>query len=607
MAEAGLILSTVSLIFQVFSGCVQGYQLFSEAKGLEVNHQFLRIRFKTEQYRLLDWADIAGLSEDDATLVINQAMKPHLLDILDQQYRLMLRFGRVDERLRPLVKPFIQEERDDLDDRQCDEERLTNRFPTTRPLYLKALKYIQATTKHPVRIRWAISDKSKVEDILFKLTTLNDSLHQLFTSQQLQILQDNIIRTNYQIVQMNQRFEHLCQLIEADLLLGTNTAAQTQPVPSRGTYSRLASLAKFKGFKSAVEEGALDETMRTQLRLDHSLNQPQPMKLSSADIQLIDEKVYAEWQRTPAWYKCSLAPWKRVWIEWTSTKVSQTMAHKNSEPLILKRFENLVCLLRENELTAQFHALQCHGYYLRHSQFGVQYGLVFESPPDANAESDPISLFDLLHEDGVPSLGARLALVRVLTEAVEKLHAVNWLHKGLRSQNILFFADSADKVDFSMPFLSGFEYSRPDSADYLSESPPAIAAEDLYRHPSVQGGLHESGHGFGYKKQYDIYSLGILILEIAYWKPVYQILGYRSAQLIKPSETTRVKEVLLSGKYGKKISAYMGDVVSEVWRASLMGPASFGVLEDDSDAVMGARLQEKFFELFVKRLQQLHI
>ncbi|KAI0439907.1 prion-inhibition and propagation-domain-containing protein [Xylaria telfairii] len=606
MAESGLILSTVSLVFQVFSGCVHGYQLFSEARGLEVNHQFLRIRFKTEQYRLLDWADIAGLTEDDSTLVISQAMKPHLLDILDQQYRLMLRFGRVDERLRPLVKPFIQEESDGSDGRHYDEDRLADRFPTTRPLYLKALKYIQATTKHPVRIRWAISDKAKVEDILLKLTALNDSLHQLFTSQQLQTLEENVIRTNYQIMQMNQKFEHLCQLIEAGLFLGATTT-QTQPMSSRSTDGGLASLARFKGFKSAVDGDVLDETMRAQLRLDRSLSQPRPIKLSSADIQLIDEKAYAERQRAPAWYRCSLAPWRRVWIEWTSTKFPQTVAHMNSEPLALKRFENLVCLLRENELTAQFHALKCHGYYLRHSQFEKQYGLVFESPSDADAESDPISLFDLLNEESVPSLDARLTLVRVLTEAVEKLHAVDWLHKGLRSQNILFFADSVDTVDFSAPFISGFEYSRPDTDDYLSENPPAIAAEDLYRHPSVQGGLRDSGHGFGYKKQHDIYSLGVLILEIAYWKPVYQILGYRSEQLIKPSETARVKEKLLSGRYGKNISAYMGDVVSDVWRASLMGLDSFGVVEDDSDATMGARLQEKFFELFVKRLQQLRI
>ncbi|KAH8167656.1 hypothetical protein CIB48_g576 [Xylaria polymorpha] len=137
---------------------------------------------------------------------------------------------------------------------------------------------------------------------------------------------------------------------------------------SRSPYGGLANLAKFKGFKSAVDEDVSDETMRAQLRFDRSLNQPRPMKLSSADIQLIDEKLYA------------------------------------------------------------------------------------------NAESDPISLFDLLNEDRVPSLDARLTLVRALTEAIlEKLHAVDWL-----------------------------------------ESPPAIAAEDLYRHPSVQGGLRDnSGHGFG--------------------------------------------------------------------------------------------------------------
>ncbi|KAI3336525.1 prion-inhibition and propagation-domain-containing protein [Xylariaceae sp. AK1471] len=502
--------------------------------------------------RLLDWADIAGLSEDDTTLIICQAIKPVLLDILDQQCRLMLRFSRVDQRL-------------------------------------------------------PISDNAKLEEILSKLAALGDSLQQLMTGRQMQTLHEHFIRTSYQIVQMNNRFDYLCKLIEADLSMSVSPASTRSDVPS-GDDGRLSNLAKFKGLKHTIDEGSFTPDIRLQLGLERSIHQTQVVRLSSTSIQLINEKTYANKQRVPAWLTSSLAPCKRVWVEWTSTKMNQSMSRNDSEPLTIKRFENLVYLLQEDKLTAQFRALHCHGYYVRScGQSEVQCGPVFENPTVTDSEYNPISLLDILQEGMTPSLSDRLALIRALTDSVEKLHAVNWLHKGLRSQNILFFPGTKGQVELSQPFLSGFKYSRPETADYLSESPPAIAAEDLYHHPAVQGGPRESKHGFGYKKQHDIYSLGILILEIAYWKPLYDILEHRSAQLIRPSETTRIKELLLGGKYVEKVKTYMGYTIAHDSRVSLLGPAAFGVVEDELDIFSAATLQGKFFEVFVKRLQQLRI
>lgn len=118
--------------------------------------------------------------------------------------------------------------------------------------------------------------------------------------------------------------------------------------------------------------------------------------------------------------------------------------------------------------------------------------------------------------------------MKALVESVEKLHAVNWLHKGLRSRNVIFFPPYSGDYDLSQPYLSGFDYSRPENADYWSESPPSMVAEDLYRHPAVQGGPREDSRGFGYQKQHDIYALGIILLEISYWKPIYSILGFEN-------------------------------------------------------------------------------
>ncbi|KAI1814437.1 prion-inhibition and propagation-domain-containing protein [Poronia punctata] len=435
MEVASVTLSAVSPLFQIFSGCIKGYQLFAEANGLEESHKFLRIRFKTEQYRLLDWAEVAGITEVKESLDLSQPLTSILLENLDRQSRLMLRYGRVDERLRPLAKPFIYEESGQLEEGVNGDPMtgLKARFPSTRPLLVRSLHYIEATWRCPTRLRWAISDKAKLEQILTKLTSLNDSLHHLLT----------------------------------DLFLKASPTAVGGD-QARGDDTRLSNLARFKGFKYAIDEGSINQDKRMHLGLERQAYPTQSIRLPSPSIQLVDENDYVEQQRVPAWLTSSLSPWKRVWRDYTLS--------------------------------------------------------------------------------------------------------------------------TGDQSALSQPYFSGFEYSRPEAADYPSENPPALAAEDLYRHPAVQGGPRDSKHGLGYKKQHDIYSLGILILEIAYWKPIYQILGYDSAQLIKPSETVWVKEVLLGGTYIKKVKSYMGNTVADILRVSLTGPAAFGVVEDDSDISSAADL-----------------
>ncbi|KAI8169748.1 hypothetical protein K4K49_010901 [Colletotrichum sp. SAR 10_70] len=202
MEPIGLGLGSVSLLFQIFSGCVKGYELFSEAQGLEKSYQYLRIKFKTEQCRLLDWANVVELSEDDSTINVNQASRTVILQILDEQYRLMFRFGRLDDRLRPLSQPFLYEDMgthhiEDKASVAVDMEKtetLQSRFPDKSLLLERSIKFFERTSKYPARLRWAISDKAKIEEILEKLTRLNDYLVEFLNRQQL--LQDHgVIRS----------------------------------------------------------------------------------------------------------------------------------------------------------------------------------------------------------------------------------------------------------------------------------------------------------------------------------------------------------------------------------------------------------------------------
>ncbi|EMD60351.1 hypothetical protein COCSADRAFT_98758, partial [Bipolaris sorokiniana ND90Pr] len=40
------------------------------------------------------------------------------------------------------------------------------------------------------------------------------------------------------------------------------------------------------------------------------------------------------------------------------------------------------------------------------------------------------------------------------------IHLAGWLHKGIRSDNILFFAENNGGFSYDQSFVVGFEYSR---------------------------------------------------------------------------------------------------------------------------------------------------
>ncbi|KAF7550937.1 hypothetical protein G7Z17_g5381 [Cylindrodendrum hubeiense] len=624
MDAVGLGLGSVSLLFQVFAGCIKGYQLLSEAQGLKKDYQFFRIRFKTEQYRLLDWATIGRLTETDETLVINTASKPLLLDVLDQQHRLMLRFGRLDDRLRPLTNPLLSEHHESDHSKGnllADIDSVQNRFPDANVLLNKSLEFIHSTSKFPTKLRWAISDKAKIEEILAKLTALNDYLDQLLNNQQLQSLGNQQTRTNYQIMQLNNKVDHLCELVQAGLFtlppttifqfgMAGSHAYQDEPGPRR--EAGLASLAQFKALMSAIDNASLTEDFKSKLGLAKATGERQPLRVLSREIEVLGKILPLSTARVSAWYKPSDASWRKVWIEWKSThpdfaqKTDELNHHRT-----LSRFEALVELLRQDNATKQFQTMRCLGYYVEEQSAGKpRYGFVFENPEGIDPGLKPTSLMDLM-ETRMPSLSARVKLMRALAECLEKLHAVNWLHKGLRSQSVIFFQEYSGEVDLAKPYLSGFDYSRPESAEYMSESPPAVAAEDLYRHPAVQGGPREDSYGFGFKKQHDIYSLGVLLLEIVYWKPIYAILGFDSAQVVRPREIAGVKTKLLKGGHEAYVRSYMGDTVADIVMACLNGPAAFGVMENmgggDPESASALRLQEGLFEVIVKKLQGVSI
>jgi len=149
----------------------------------------------------------------------------------------------------------------------------------------------------------------------------------------------------------------------------------------------------------------------------------------------------------------------------------------------------------------------------------------FPSRTDLENKQDPTTFRRLLKDPNFSvTLEDKFNMAKSLTSSLYELHCHGWLHKSIRSDNIIFHPDDTSIKSEAggrygldtTPYLIGFYHSRPDSQVFYSESnnEPSDTTSVLYQHPEYQHKLNR------FEKKYDYYSIGIILLEIAFWKPI---------------------------------------------------------------------------------------
>lgn len=170
-----------------------------------------------------------------------------------------------------------------------------------------------------------------------------------------------------------------------------------------------------------------------------------------------------------------------------------------------------------------FHTLPCLGYF--HDKVHHELGLVFEPPPQSDIDSGLMTLHQLYGVHKVVPLGRRIFLIHALAVAIERFHRVGWVHKGIRSNNIVFnkipepesasvnlgaeepvkgSENSPARVagfDLAQPCLFGFEYARAGDAGTNLEEDHS-QEHNLYRSPDRWGRPRVR-----FEKFHDVYSL----------------------------------------------------------------------------------------------------
>lgn len=242
----------------------------------------------------------------------------------------------------------------------------------------------------------------------------------------------------------------------------------------------------------------------------------------------------------------------------------------------------------EERLSSRLNYFPCLGFLeeTERSRFAFLFRLPKELSFDSAARLRSLSTYiDNFKESHAPSrttpqLEERFFLAYNICQAVLNFHSYGWVHKSIRSSNIILVPRNSDTAETSsqgnfqnfIPYLKGFEFSRPDQGN-SSRSARSDPVTNLYRHPARQDDPTE-----GFNKEHDLYAVGVVLLEIGMWKTIYTV--YKS-QLEGPQkwDATKVKDQMMT-LAGTRLPSEMGTRYAEAVRFCIGG---FGIVQDDKD------------------------
>ncbi|KAF3910357.1 hypothetical protein ABW20_dc0100084 [Dactylellina cionopaga] len=250
----------------------------------------------------------------------------------------------------------------------------------------------------------------------------------------------------------------------------------------------------------------------------------------------------------------------KVLVEWKS----YAELTDYDEIIVAKQHvEGLVKLLSFDKKPATMAVLDSLGYFQYEDRDHHLFGIISAMPPKSDTNQSPVSLNELLIDGTkrkrlykLPSLPQRIGIAKRLAITLLELHNAEWLHKDLNSRNIIFFCGRQNILDYETAFVSGFEYSRPDDPSTVSFD-VRNSMMDIYRHPSLLGPFPAYQGRPRYQRIHDIYSLGLLLLEIGLWRPVAD---FRKVNT-KPKEFATILKHLADQELPHRIGPIYRDVV----------------------------------------------
>ena len=253
---------------------------------------------------------------------------------------------------------------------------------------------------------------------------------------------------------------------------------------------------------------------------------------------------------------------------------------------VKKELRSLVKELRLAAGTESVHVLYCHGFYETPERYGLVYRLPRAIVPDEYMQCESLGNV-LLHEDYrlrlADNLQNRLDLAKSLATTMYHLHSVQWVHKSFNPDNILLFGrrtlDRTIAFDWRHPYVVGFDASRANRA-HSDKLPASLRWENrVYTHPARQ----REGEWTRFHKLFDIYSLGVVLLEIG------KLTCFKNVSFRRNAEWTDIPATEVQRKFvveAGTLKGLLGRTYSEIVEVCLSGSFGVPIDEDDADETM---------------------
>ena len=589
-------------------------QLLLEAKDMAPNYKYLGIRLRLEQLRLHNWGLESGLHEQPTgeSLFSDQHLakiRRHVvLDTILQIRSLVLDFIKHQKKIGALIP--------DESSTHPPGEEIPLMLSPSFPNILQPLAdgfHSKLNGDLAQRLRWTFFYKDRFERFVNRFRELNDALIDLVDRDTRIAICKSTRETHAMMLHTHTRIEELMDLVTGSRPASMVNSSGLSELSSRYTESTalqqqqdLADLAFLKAVNKALDEN-------TPITSDGWLAgniEGKDLKLSRSNICVLKTR-YSTEERCQAEYQLPNSQKRRVWIEWREFDANAQLEDSPNRST-LTRIEKLVALLSNPKRPDLLRVPRCYGYFYEcddHFDRGrSRLGFLLEIPTDS-AMISPISLHQVMESQEKPDLTSRIALARGIADCLMSLHSINWLHKGLRCHNVIFFSEDIDRIDYSRPYLSGFGYARPAFREDLTETPSQNPVRDMYKHPDVQGyGPCEGRRGF--KRSFDIYSLGIVLAEIASWQTIDSLLNIEDPYSLTASSLAGIQQKLLVEQHVLDVvAAHAGLIYQAATRSCLMGAEGFDVdaWDDETDVRVAAKLSSRFFSNVLRPLEQIRI
>jgi len=271
--------------------------------------------------------------------------------------------------------------------------------------------------------------------------------------------------------------------------------------------------------KAIIEVGdeAGDDDIGVLVAVKHLTSLAEMGRLTEQSNLLLDQKSISIGEDVDIHTLASLGPKsERVLVEWLKYDESWTDEQIGTE--LRGRLTSVVGLLHAESTTQIPGSLYCKGFF--HDESFGAFGVVHGLPPSG---TQPITLHGLLRKGKsyCPLLEDRFRLASDICKCIYTFHKVGWLHRNLHSMNVVFFRrDGAGNAEWAKePRILGFARSRENHRDSFTHGPDRDHQLRHYQHPEYLTHTHD----VRYREEFDYYSVGMLLLEIGFWKTLSTI------------------------------------------------------------------------------------